>query len=257
MKLKRIFKKIAKTLVFLILICLVLTQIKITATAQTVDSSSFILNLYTDSESYEKGQCIKIFGNITNISDEVNIFDKIKITLKNGGWARFITTNLKNNAFEYFYNISFGDPEGFWNITVEVELENKETVYCYKNVNVSLPSDVIRYKVVWFSPSNEAVYFRGNSFDVSVYVTEDGRGVSNATVNCVLPNMEKIVLSEIKLGYYMVSYFIPWDCDLGLWSLSVECVKGSGASLAAGGSNILIDVQPAVLKLDFVNDSKG
>ena len=121
---------------------------------------------------------------------------------------------------------------------------------------MSLPSDIIRYKIVWFSPSNEAVYFRGSTFDISVYITEDEKGVSNASTYCFMPSMQKVELNEIKPGYYMVSYFIPWDSEIGPWSLSVECVKGTGTSLAAGGSNILINIQPATLKLDIINNSK-
>lgn len=257
MKIKIGFNKKVKIFGLLIIItCLIQTQINSNCNAQTGDFlSDIILSLYTDNENYEKGQSIKIFGNITKISDEVNIFNEIKITLRQGDWARFIITNLQNNSYEYTYNISFGDPQGLWNITVEADLENKDNVCCSKNVNVSLPSDIMRYKVVWFSPSNEAIYYRGSTFDISVFVTEDEKGVSNASTYCVMPSMQKIELNEIKPGYYMLSYFIPWDSEVGLWSLSVESIKGTDSYIAAGGSNILIQIQPASLKLDIINDS--
>ena len=257
MKLEKSYNKNVKILgLSIIIMCLLQTQIEISCNAQTDDfPSDFVLSLFTDNENYEKGQCIKIFGDITNISDEVNILNEIKITLEQGYWTRYFITNLQNNSYEYFYNISFGDPEGLWNITAEIELQNGDNVNCSKNVNVSLPSNIIRYKVVWFSPSNEAIYYRGSTFDISVFITEDENGASNASTYCIMPTMQKIELSEIKPGYYMESYFIPWDSEIGLWSLSVESIKGTGSSMFAGGSNILIQIQPASLKLDIINNS--
>jgi len=217
--------------------------------------SGLELSLQTDNVSYEKGQYIRIFGNITNISDEISILDGVRITLQQGDWARYITTTLQNNSYEYFYNISFGDPEGLWNITAEIQIEQGNTVRCYENVNVSLPSDIVRYKVVWFSPSNEAIYYRGSTFAISVFITEDDNSVTNASANCIMPSMQKAELPEIKQGYYSGSYFIPWDSQTGIWSLSVESTKGSGSSLVAGGSNVIIQIKSALLNLGVVEHS--
>ena len=256
MKIKIGFNKKVKIFgLLIIIICLIQTQIKSNCIAQTSNFSDIILILYTDNENYEKGQCIKIFGNITKISNEVNILNEMKITLRQGDWARYIKTNLQNNSYEYIYNISFGDPEGIWNVTAEVENNQGQNISCSKNVNVSIPSDIIRYKVVWFSPSNEAIYYRGSTFDISVFITENEIGVSNASTYCVMPSMEKVKLNEIKPGYYMLSYFIPWDSEIGLCCISVECTKEIESSIIAGGSNILIQIQPAALKLKIINDS--
>ncbi|MCX6666205.1 MAG: hypothetical protein NT038_09160 [Euryarchaeota archaeon] len=253
MKLKRSLR--GKAILFgllLITICLLqTTPLKSSSNSQLDVSSGLELGLQTEYNSYEKGEHIKISGNITNISDEMDIPDNIVITLQHEDWMRYIITALQNNSYEYFYNISFGDPEGIWNITVEIDGEPVNNISC-KNVNVSLPSDTVRYKTVWFSPSDEAIYYRGSTFDISVFITEDDVGVTNASTICFLPSMESIELSEIKQGYYSGSYFVPWDAAIGLWSLSVESTTGNGSSLVAGGSNILIEIKPTSLTFDIL-----
>ena len=89
MKIKKsLNKKVVILGLLIILIGFLQAPVKSSCNNQTDDDPyGFLLNLNTDNENYEKAQCIKIFGNITNISDEVNIFDNIKITLKNGDWG--------------------------------------------------------------------------------------------------------------------------------------------------------------------------
>ena len=258
MKMKRkLEKKITIIGLVLIAICLLQT-ISAKGSIQLDVNSGLELSLQTDYESYEKGQCIKIFGNITNISDEIILLDYVKITLEHENWERYTTIPLQYDSYEYLYNISYGDPEGLWNITVEIQTERGNILCCYKNVNVSLPSDMMRYKIAWFSPSNEAIYYRGGTFYISVFITEDDNDVTNASTNCSMPSMEKVELSELKQGYYSGSYFIPLDSQTGLWSLSVESIKeGIGSSLAAGGSNLEIQIKPASLNLDIIEQSSN
>jgi len=258
MRIKRNLEEKAIIFGLVLIICLLQTiSAKSSCNIQLDVPSGLGLSLQTDNESYEKGQCIIIFGNITNVSDEIDLLGYVKITLEYEDWGRYTTTTLQDNSYEYLYNISYGDPDGLWNITVEIETEQGNNVCCYKNVNVSLPSDIMRYKIAWFSPSDEAIYYRGSTFDISVFITEDDDGVTNASASCILPSMEKVELSEIKQGYYSGSYFIPLDSQTGIWSLSVESIKGSESSLAAGGSNLEIQIKPASLNLDILEQSSN
>lgn len=216
------------------------------------------LTLQTGNESYRKGERIRMFGNITTTPPKNTVFSgNVTITLQHEKWKRYVTTLIQNSSYEYYYNISYGDPEGTWNITAKTEDKQGNTVSCYRNINVTLPSGTVRYKVVWFSPPEEAIYQRGTTFNISIFVTEDETGVKNASTSCMIPSMEKIDLIEIKQGYYRESYTLPWDSQIGPWTLSIESTKGTGDSLMAGGSNTSINIKPAILKLDLLEPSSN
>ena len=216
------------------------------------------ISIQTDDNDYTKGECIHISGNITTIPLNNIIFSNdVTITLKNGNWKRYLTTTLNNNLYDQYYNISYGDPEGTWNITSETKDEHGNTIIGYKNVNITLPTDTVRYKIVWFSPPENAIYQRGATFNISVFVTEDGTGVKNASTNCTMPSMNETDLTEVKQGYYKESYTLPWDSQIGVWVLTIESIKGTGDSLKAGGSNISIEIKPATLKFDLLEPSSN
>ena len=215
------------------------------------------LTIQTNKNNYSSGEQIQISGNITTNPSSNTIFSNdVTITLEYGNWKRYLSTSMQNNSYNCTYNISYGDPKGTWNVTARTTDDYGTVVSILKNISVTLPSDTVRYKVVWFSPPEEAIYQRGTIFDISVFVTEDNTGVRNATTNCILPNIEIINLTEITQGYYKGSFKIPWDGELGVWVLSLESTTGSGSSLNAGGSNISITIKPATLGLDLIKPSK-
>jgi len=238
---------------------------RLTAEGTTVSISNDILInitfnntliLQTNKVNYTKGERIHLSGNITRNPNNDTVFsNNITITLNNGSWTRYFTTQLQNNSYDCYYNISYGDPKGKWNVSAEIEDKQDGEAICYKYLNITLPSDTVRYKIVWFSPPENAIYQRGATFNISVFVTEDDTGVKNASTNCIMPSLEKINLTEIKQGYYRGSYTLPWDSQIGLWRLTIESTKGTGASLKAGGGNISIEIKPAKLKLNLAEPS--
>jgi hypothetical protein len=214
------------------------------------------ITIQTNSNNYSNGECIHISGNLTNVNLENDTFsDNVTIKLEYRNWKRYETTKLKNNSYDYYYNISYGDPHGAWNITSEISDNVGNIVSNYTNINVTIPIDTVRYNVVWFSPVKDAIYEKGSTFDISVFVTEDGVGVKNALTNCIIPPMEKINLTEVKQGYYQETYKIPWSSDSGTWILSLESVKITGSSLKAGGGNTSIIIKPAKINLDLIQPS--
>jgi len=243
-------KKILIAVVFIVIFLL----LQNTLTANSPDSN-FTINLHTDKNDYNKGERIHINGNITsNTSNNISFSNNVTIKLKKNNWERTFKTKITNNSYDSYYNISYGDPEGIWNITVET-YENGNNISNYKTINVTLPSDTVRYKVVWYSPPESAQYKRGETFNASIFVTEDGVGVTNLTTNCVLPNLDKINLSEIKQGYYRGSYKIPWNCKTGIWVLTFEGTKNVEGSLRAGGGNSSITIKPAIINIDLLEPS--
>jgi hypothetical protein len=211
-----------------------------------------LLSVNTDNQSYQKGQTLRIFGNVTNISKDTVLNSDVLITLHNGDWMRSITSALsQQGSYEYLYQISYGDPEGSWNITVELQT-NSHILRSSKNITVLLPEDTIRYNVIWFSPSTGTVFYRGNTIHVTVFVTENDIGVTNASTTCILPSLEQLSLTEVKQGYYEGVYSIPYDSPTGVWALSVESKTGNGSSVYAGGSMIVVQILPVLLSIQVV-----
>ncbi len=227
------------------------------------------INISTDKESYEHYQTINVFGDIT--TSDGNIFsDDIVIDFEfvNGDWKRTVSTSVDNNSFEYQYNISFGDPpsggtessEGKWKITAKITDENNETSKVSKNVEVSIPPDIVIYKTTWTSPAEGTVYTRGDIFTISIDATrgkknndaEEGIPIENASTRCILPNLEVINLTEKNPGYYYNTYRIPYDSSTGTWFLSADCIKNNSGTFNSGGSYTYIIVEPVMLNMTLI-----
>jgi hypothetical protein len=214
------------------------------------------IGLQTDKTIYHKGESMKIFGSITsNTSTIMGLSENVTITLERSPWKRTFIAQLIDNTFEISYDISFGDPEGLWNVTSITTDKDGNIISSIVNISVTLPPDKVRYKVVWYSPSRSAIYQRGETFNVSLYVTEDGTGVKNLSTDCILPKLDRINLTELQPGYYRGSYKIPWDAQTGIWIVTFQGTKGSGSSLSAGAGNISIKIKPSILSIELLEPS--
>jgi hypothetical protein len=220
-----------------------------------IDASSpdctISFDVTTNQTVYQKGQCIHIYGNIS-VSDTCTIPDNVHVTISHNQWRQYCIAPIQNNSYECTYTISYGDPEGSWNITVNFIDQSGSSINCTNNITVIAPPDILRYTVVVYSPPENAIYYRGNTINISVYVSEAGNGVTNATTTCILSSLESIDLIEIKKGYYQGSYTIPWDKQIGYCSLTIESIKQVKSGLKAGGSSTSIQVKPATLNLTLI-----
>ena len=196
--------------------------------------------------SFSKGEEIHISGEVSQ-----DYVEEVNLNISCGDWYRSLDLPVKNRSFEFWYNISFGDPDGRWSVKISSMDRRGILVEKEKDINVSNPPDVVRYKVIFLSPPKGAVYFRGETIDICAFVSDAGKGVKGASTNCVLPSLSRINLTETKAGYYRASYTIPWNCKTGKWFLSVESINGS----FAGGRSTYIFVKPAKLKIEIVEPS--
>jgi hypothetical protein len=251
MKAKEKFQRKNAIILALILGILILQHSIISEKNNINISSNLSLSIQTDNESYTNGQIIEILGNITTNNNETYL-TKVNISLSCDQWTRHVSTSLVNLSYDYNYNISYGDPQGNWNITVEVFDIYGFKYIRSKNVVVDLPLDIVRYTVVLFSPPRDAVYIRGNTINISCLITENDIGVKNALTRCTLFSNEKINLTEVNDGYYQTTFKIPWNSKTGMWSLSIESTKKVGNSIRVGGSNTIIEVKPVKLRLDLI-----
>ncbi len=211
------------------------------------------ISISTDKENYTKGEEMSISGRITSVYGSA--VKSANLTISCGEWKRFTTLHVNNGSFTYNYSISFGDPEGMWKVEVSTVDSGGNTVYKDIFVNVSLPENSVRYKVIFLSPPKGAVYQRGATFNVSVLVTSGDTGVTGLLTTCTLPSMEKINLTEIGDGYYRGEIKIPWDAEEGTWYLSVESINTENGF--AGGSSSYISVKPAPLEIEILKPASN
>ena len=211
------------------------------------------ISISTDEENYTKGEEMSISGRITSVYGSA--VKSANLTISCGEWKRFTTLHVNNGSFVYNYSISFGDPEGMWKVEVSTVDSVGNTVYKDIFVNVSLPENSVRYKVIFLSPPKGAVYQRGATFNVSVLVMSGDTGVTSLLTTCTLPPMEKINLTEIGDGYYRGEIKIPWNAEEGTWYLSVESINTENGF--AGGSSSYISVKSAPLEIEILKPASN
>ena len=211
----------------------------------TSEVGDLTLTLTTDKKNYVKGEQIHISGTVSPITCEATL------TLSCGEWESRAIIPIDNGTYTYDYIISFGDPEGTWNITLQVW---DETVS--DNVTVGLPADTVYYTVVISSPPKGHTYMRGTPVHLSANVTEAGAPVENAIVSCRSSKGENLTFTENTPGWYSLDYILGWDEPLGKWSISVEAKKVIDNKLKAGGSYTNVEIEPAVIDLDILNPTK-
>ena len=178
--------KINNYLIIIVFALLILNCLIFTLKAdEEIDlyKDDFEISIHTDLMEYEKGQEIYIYGDILSFNNSTN-YSEVLLTIGQADWNRNIEIPIVNDSYKYNYSITFGDPEGIWNISVKLLDTEQNIIQNHTNVQISLPSDIVRYKVLWYSPLENAVYMRGSTIDISVLVTENGKSVVNAsTIN--------------------------------------------------------------------------
>jgi len=215
-------------------------------------TTDLMVTLHTDKDQYIKGQQINLYGKATTLNFDTIDSGDVIISIANGKNNISITTQILNGSFNYLYPISYGDNDGVWTITARVVDTKGHIGIQSKDLTVSLPPDIMRFVVDFYSPPNNAVYQRGDSFDISVFVTENVQSVRNATTLCRLQSLETIPLIEYSPGNYKQKYLIPWDAPIGDWSFTVECIKNSSGIMEAGGNALSIIIEPAPLQLTIL-----
>jgi hypothetical protein len=226
-----------------------------TSIIQVNVTTNLNVRVSTDKDAYQKGQSIRIYGNATTSQNVVVSTGNAYIFLQTPKRTIRLSSPIQNNTFDGLYQISYGDDEGPWNVLVRIVDNQKQVGIQTKNISVSLPPDIMRFNVGFYSPPNTAVYQRGDSFKISVYVTEDLQSVQNATTTCILPSFETIPLLEYTPGDYIVNYVIPWDAPVGESFFTVQSIKNMSGELKAGGSALSIFIEPAPLQIIVLEPS--
>lgn len=214
-------------------------------------SENLTLTLTTDKENYVKGGQIHVSGTAYGDNGTTPVSCEATLIFSCDEWERGAVILIDNGVYTYDYAISFGDPHGTWNITLQV---GDNTVS--DNIGVGLPTDTVYYTVEIWSPPEGYPYTRGVEVRISVSVTEAGTPVENAAVSCRSSEGDNLSpFIENSPGGYSLGYTLGWDEPLGKWCISVEAKKIVSNKLKAGGSYTTVEIKPAVINLDILRPS--
>jgi hypothetical protein len=209
-------------------------------------SENLLLTLTTDKENYVNGEQVHVSG--TAYQDNAPLSSNATLTFSSGEWERRAAILIDKGQYAYDYAISFGDPDGTWNVTLQVG-DNIVS----NNISVSLPPDTVYYTVEIWSPPEGHFYMRGTEVQISVSVTEAGTPVENAVVSCRSSKGDNLSpFIENSPGLYSMDYNLGWDEPLGKWCISVEAKKMVENQLMAGGSYTTVEIKPAAINLDIL-----
>lgn len=219
----------------------------VTLASSTGECENLTLTLDTDGEYYLKGEQIHISGTVHG-DNGTPLTCTGTLLLSCYEWERKIPIQINDGIYSYEYTISFGDPSGTWNLTIQVG-ENGTS----KSIDVGLPADTVYYKVEISGPPMRHSYRRGARVLISVNVTEAGEPVENAIVSCRSISGDNLPpLTENSPGWYYMDYILGWDEPLGKWSISVEAKKIADNKLKAGGSYTTVTIEPAVIGVEVL-----
>ena len=219
-------------------------------------SENLALTLTTDKENYVKGEQIHISGTAYGDNGATSLNCDATLIFSCDQWERRAAILVDNGEYASDYEISFGDPNGTWNVTLQV---GGNTVS--DNISVELPPDTVYFTVEIWSPPEGHFYTRGTEVLISVNVTEAGVTeagvpVENATISCRSSKGDNLSsFIENSPGRYFLGYTLGWDEPLGKWCISVEVKKIVGSKLKAGGSYTTVEIKPAVIDLDLLRPS--
>ncbi len=191
--------------------------------------------------SYEKGEFMDLNGSSTG---KINFL--VYALPGNKTVLNAVIEPDEKGFFSFKHFISCNDPSGDWVVLVKDQEEEKELRF---RVNSSVKCEYLR--VDFISPASSS-YFRTQSFDVRVKVTDAGISVNNATVYFWDFNGNKIRMYFEGNGiYYYENINIPVDAAIEKKGLMVTAL--SGTKEKNGGSNIVsFNVRLVPIKIQLI-----
>src|SRR3989344_4488866 len=209
-------------------------------------------------EEYFKGQNLEINGFIydfngtppTDLNATIFAWHEEGLIFKND------VSIEKNGFFQYIFPISFGEPDGIWDIKIEAKDKDGNEGNLNLKTNVLTPKGVAFYSVTFLSPLENGEFKRGSIVPLTVEIKKGGKPIENASVDFRTPKAEITSLQEVAPGTYTAEYKIKQDDSLGKWYIAVQAVKTINNITKAGGTKIPVTIWPATLNLALVEPTK-
>src|SRR3989344_3514530 len=234
---------------------------------QNVQYDEFALLINIDSElrinaslneKYFKGQNIEISGFMYDFNGTPP--EKVNATISASHGEGLIfkkdVSISQNGFFQYIFPISFGEPEGIWDITIEVKDKDGNEGNLSLKTNIVTPTGVAFYTVTFLSPLADGEFKRGSIVPITVEIKDGEKPIENASVDFRTPKAEIAGLREVAPGTYTAEYNIKQDDPLGKWYIAVQAVKTVNNITKAGGTKIPIVIWPAAINLALIEPKK-
>jgi len=209
-------------------------------------------------KTYFKGQNLEISGFIhdfngtpqENVSATISASHEGVLIFKKG------VSIYKSGFFQYILPISFGEPDGIWDIKIEVMDKDGNEGNLNLKTNVLTPTGVAYYTVTFLSPLANGEFKRGSIVPLTVEIKEGEKLIENMSVDFINPRAEITSLQEVAPGTYTAEYKLKLDDPLGKWYIAVQAVKTINNITKAGGTKIPVVIWPATLNLALVEPKK-
>src|SRR3989344_3076038 len=168
-------------------------------------------------ETYFKGQNLEISGFIhdfngtpqENVSATISASHEGVLIFKKG------VSIYKSGFFQYIFPISFGEPDGIWDIKIEVMDKDGNEGNLNLKTNILTPTGVAYYTVTFLSPLANGEFKRGSIVPITVEIKEGGKPIENASVDFRTPKAEITSNNITKAGGTKIPIVI-WPATLNL-----------------------------------------
>ena len=209
-------------------------------------------------EEYFKGQNLEISGFMYdfNGTPPTDLNATIFASHEEGLIFKKEVSIGKNGFFRYIFPISFGEPDGIWDIKIETMDKDGNGGNLNLKTNILTPTGVAFYTVTFLSPLADGEFKRGSIVPITVEIKEGEEPIENVSVDFRTPKAEITSLQEVAPGTYTAEYKIKQDDPLGKWYIAVQAVKTINNITKAGGTKIPIVIWPATLNLVLVEPKK-
>ena len=157
-----------------------------------------------------------------------------------------------DDSGKYFaeYEVSFLDPEGYWNIYSEQNNELKSETVLIK------PTKKSKFLVITFLSPGKESYYKNEYLDLSVKITDAGNIVEDAKVIFWDLHDERQKLEYQKDGIYSVEYTIPLDTDTTEWQIRITAEQENEDEKIGGEAKLNIEIENAKFKINVLKPDK-
>lgn len=208
-------------------------------------------------KAYYKGERINFEGTAQYFNHTPVSNISLTLTIAAPGFRFNKTLNTsRDGRFSGSYPISFAEPDGMWRVQLSAADKQGNDGALVFTPNVSMPPGIAYYTVTFLSPLQHAEFKRSDFVPITVEITDEGKNVSNATVDMRTPWGEVVMLKEVQRGTYSFEYPLKPDDPLGQWYVSVQAVKTVAGVTKAGGNRIPITIQLAAMQLTVLEPTE-
>ncbi len=206
-------------------------------------------------DKYRLGDTIDLSGKAHKKDEGAPIQVEVRVSF--GNETKYTETVAADGSgdFSASYHLATIDPTGKWKVSLSGKDALGNQLTYSKEITVEAPKTKTELKLLPSVPNNTVIP-RGQPFAVSVTVTdEDGKKVSGATVEAVLPDGKTIPLADKGNGVYAADIPIGFEFPAGNQQLDFK-VTGTYEGLPAEGlTRLRVVVESGKINVEILEPS--